>query len=401
MHLWPSTKQPGKALPVKRTRGVWTALTMMVVLLVAACAPATGQSDNAVGQEAVAARPPRPVHAQAPVPQPNGPTVPQPTVPQATVPPAVPVDPPVSTFVTQGSRLGVGGCPIFPDDNAFHASIDRLPVRSDSADVISSIGADSLVVRPAFSAAIWEGSRSGVPINIVDSRTSKIVDFVGGEYSYLSDLWQHPIPDNPRYEGWPGIAWDRHLLVVDSATCISSEFFYVTPASWNPFGFWVAQTAVKIDLTTNKPRARGATTASGLSMLTGTIRYDEVASGQVGHTIAMSIPKIKKAPPVWPAFGTDGRSTDPNAPAMGSWFRLKPNADLSALGPQARVVAEALQLHGAVVTDTNSHGMAMGGEPDTRWDDADLATLQQLNASDFEIIDPAQMMVDPSTMQIR
>ncbi|MGB3411268.1 MAG: hypothetical protein WBA45_08710 [Microthrixaceae bacterium] len=380
--------------------------TMLGIALVAACAPATAQTDNATTADGAVSPPIASAKSDGPsatTPRPTtpSPTLPNPGAPTSSVPPAVPVDPPIGTFVSQGTRLGVGGCPIFPDDNAFHASIGSLPVRSDSADVITSIGGATLGVRPAFSAGIWQGSRSGVPINVVDSRTSEIVDFVGGEYSYLSDLGRHPLPVNPRYEGWPGIAWDRHLLVVDSATCISSEFFYVTPAWMNPFGFWVAQTAVKIDLSTNKPRARGATTASGLSMLTGTIRYDEVASGRLGHTIAMSIPKIKKAPPVWPAFGTDGRSTDPNAPAMGSWFRLKPDTDLSTLGPQARVVAEALKLHGAVVTDTNSHGMAMGGEPDTRWDDADLGTLQQLNASDFEIIDPTQMIVDPSTMQIR
>ncbi len=327
------------------------------------------------------------------------PTTTVPAAPTSTTVPSTGGQP--DTYVASGERLGVGGCQLFPRDNAFHADIAKLPVRSDSAQVIESIGSTSLKVRPAFSAGIWEGSRSGIPVNVVDSRTTQIVDFVGGEYSYLSDLGGHPLPAHPRYEGWPGIAWDRHLLVVDSATCISSEFFYVTPAWMNPFGYWVAQTAVKIDLSTNTPRARGATTASGLSMLTGMIRYDEVASGRIGHTIAMAIPKIKKSPPVWPAFGTDGRSTDPNAPAMGTWMRLKPNADLSSLGPQARVVAEALQQHGAVVTDTNHGGMAMGGEPDTRWDDADLATLQTLDASDFEVVDPTPMIIDPASMKIR
>ena len=38
---------------------------------------------------------------------------------------------------------------------------------------------------------------------------------------------------------------------------------------------------------------------------------------------------------------------------MGSWFRLRADADLSGLGPQA-LVARAMQTYGAVLADTRS-----------------------------------------------
>jgi hypothetical protein len=103
---------------------------------------------------------------------------------------------------------------------------------------------------------------------------------------------------------------------------------------------------------------------------------------------------------VWPANGSDGRSTDPDAPPMGTWLRLRSDVDLSHLGPQARVVAEALKVHGAVIFDTGpSYGLM--GEPDTRWADGDLAGLQTLTIGMFEVVDPTPMQVSPTSHQIR
>ena len=87
-------------------------------------------------------------------------------------------------------------------------------------------------------------------------------------------------------------------------------------------------------------------------MLSGLVRYEEVAAGRVDHAVGINLPKVKLAPPIWPANRTDGRSTDPSAPAMGTWFRLRPEVDLSTLGPQARIIAEAMKVHGAVLSDT-------------------------------------------------
>jgi hypothetical protein len=85
---------------------------------------------------------------------------------------------------------------------------------------------------------------------------------------------------------------------------------------------------------------------------------------------------------------------------MGSWFRLRADADLSALGPQALVVARALQTYGAVLADTGP-GLTLAGEPDVRWDDADLATLTSLSMADLQVVDPTPMMVSPDSHQIR
>jgi hypothetical protein len=85
---------------------------------------------------------------------------------------------------------------------------------------------------------------------------------------------------------------------------------------------------------------------------------------------------------------------------MGSWLRLRSDADVSRLGPQARIVAEALRDHGAIVSDTGP-GFVVRGEPDLRWDDDDIDTLGELTMDDFEIVDAAPMMVSPDSYQLR
>ncbi|MGB3411269.1 MAG: hypothetical protein WBA45_08715 [Microthrixaceae bacterium] len=317
--------------------------------------------------------------------------------PGASAPGDSPSTAPVGSHVTEGERLGIENCAVFPPDHAFHADVSKLPVATGSQQTIASAGAD-LMLLPGFSSLVWQGSRTGLPINIVDSTKVSSVDVLGGKYREISDLNDHPIPESPRIEGFPGAAWDRHMLLVDTATCTSHEFFYVKRVPI--IGKWHAETAAKFDLNSNAIRKRGSTKAAGTSMLAGLIRYDEVQRGRIDHVMSFSLPKISTRPPVWPASGTDGRSDDPDAPPMGTWFRLRDDVDLSGLAPDALVIAKALQTHGAIVDDTGPEYMGLGGENDERWNDVEIETLKQLKLSDFEVVDPSSMMVTADSYQI-
>jgi hypothetical protein len=101
---------------------------------------------------------------------------------------------------------------------------------------------------------------------------------------------------------------------------------------------------------------------------------------------------------VWPARHRAG-SSDATAAPMGAWLRLKPGVDLSHLGPQARVVARALQVHGAIVAD-NGSSWYISGAPDARWDNDDLHGLGALKGSDFEFVDPSSMMTGPDSGKV-
>ncbi len=313
-------------------------------------------------------------------------TVPAPAAPAPAAPaPAAPA-----------GRTDLAGCPRFPADNAFNAHVLNLPVRPDSAATIAAAGGAGQRVRAGFTSGIWQGSRGGYPVNVVDSRTDVSVDYLINAYPGVSDPNGHTLPAVPRFEGWPVIAWDRHLLTVDTATCTSSEAFNVSPPWENPLGRWIADSAVHFDLRSNDLPARGSATASGLSLLHGLVRYDEVASGRVAHAVSVTLPQIRQGAAVWPARYSDGRSTNPAAPQMGAWLRLRADVDLSGLGPQARTVAEAMKVHGAVVSDTGPGGLVVNGEPDERWNDSDLSGLGSLTMADFEVVDASGMRVDDS-----
>jgi hypothetical protein len=282
--------------------------------------------------------------------------------------------------------------------------VTALPVRPDSGGTIQAMG-PSTNLMAGFGSTVWQGSRLGLPTNVVDSRTSLHHDvLVSNLYAETSETADVPWPETPRFEGWPGRAWDKHLMVIDSATCSSWEAINMQPPGENYYATllnrWYADKVVKLDLNSNDIPAQGTVTASGLSMLAGLVRYDEVATGRVDHVLTMASPIIRQGPSVWPAKGNDGRSTNPAAPPMGTWLRLRADVDISRLGPQARVVAQAMKDHGVVINDSGPN-MAVTGEPDTRWSDADLAGLRSLTVGMFEVVDPSPMQVSPNSYQIR
>jgi hypothetical protein len=94
------------------------------------------------------------------------------------------------------------------------------------------------------------------------------------------------------------------------------------------------------------------------------------------------------------------QSQDPDAPPMGAWLRLRAEADLSALGPQARVIAEGLQRYGMILSDTGPN-FGIRGTPDARWSREDLRTLRTLTSTDFEVVDVSDVMVQPDSMEAR
>ena len=75
-----------------------------------------------------------------------------------------------------------------------------------------------------------------------------------------------------------------------------------------------------------------------------------------------------------------------NLPPMGLRVRLKASVDISAFGPQARVVLTALQRYGMILAD-NGSPWYISGTPDSRWNDDELHHLQQLTGADFEVVD--------------
>jgi hypothetical protein len=269
---------------------------------------------------------------------------------------------------------GAPRCTVFPASNVWNERVDSLPVAVDSDTLIASIGL-TRYLHPDFSSIA--GGDYGIPYNVVGRHARKVrVRFTWADES---DPGRYAIPRRARFENGS----DRHLLVVDRSRCRLYELYDVHHRS----NGWHAGSGAIWDLASNALRPAGWTSAdaAGLPILPGLARYDEVAAGAILHALRFTAPETRRAY-IYPARHFASNSNDPALPPMGLRVRLKASVDISHFGPQARVILTALKEYGMILADNGSPWF-ISGAPDPAWDDDDLHGLQQLNGSDFEVVD--------------
>jgi hypothetical protein len=263
-------------------------------------------------------------------------------------------------------------------------------VKANSAAVIASIGT-AKHVHADFGSGTWDGGPIGIPITIAPGGTAKVR--VAFDYADESDKGPYPIPANALVEGGPQADGDRHVLVVDPATCTDYELY---DAHRNADGSWSAGSGAVFNLRSDALRPSGWTSAdaAGLPILPGLARYAEAATGTIDHALRITVPKSSDTF-VWPARHEAGDS-GANLPPMGLRVRLKASVDISHLPSQARAVAQALKTYGAIVAD-NGSAWYVSGAPDDHWDNDQLQKLGGLSGSDFEVVDVSGLEVSPGS----
>jgi len=271
-------------------------------------------------------------------------------------------------------------CPVLPASNHFNTRVDALPVASNSAALVASIGAASRF-HADFGSGTYEGAPIGIPYVVVGRGQRKST--VAFEYADESDKGPYPIPANPPIEGGSDSDGDRHILIVDRDACRLYELFSVRRQN----GGWSAGSGAIFNLRSNRLRPAGWTSAdaAGLPILPGLARYSDVAKGSIDHALRFTARRTRRAF-VYPARHFASSDADAALPPMGTRVRLKASTDLSGLGKQARIVARALKRYGALLAD-NGSPWYFSGAPDSRWDNDDLHTLDRLKGSDFEVVD--------------
>ena len=277
-------------------------------------------------------------------------------------------------------------CPLLPASNPFNQRVDALPVAANSATLIGSIGVDA-AAKADFGSGLYDGGPIGIPYKVVRGTQKRVpVTFA---YSGESDRGPYPLPANVPIEGGRNADGDRHVIVVDRDRCKLYELFDAHPLDGGKR--WRAGSGAIFDLRSNKLRPRGWTSAdaAGLPILPGLARYGEVAKGSIDHALRFTARRTRRAY-VHPARHFASNSDDPALPPMGLRVRLKRGADLGNLGPQARIVARALQRYGAILADNGSPWF-FSGAPDRRWDNDDLQTLRRLSGADFEVVDTRRL----------
>lgn len=278
---------------------------------------------------------------------------------------------------------------LLPDEALFYRPVADLPVATDSDRWIAS--QTSFPVRAAFGGEVEDGVVWGIPFNLVDDSTPRI-DVELTQYPDASYPGPYPITDPAYIESMPTYHFDQHYVALD----LQRRQVWELIATRRWFGRWQAGAGETWSMD-SLDYPDGSSIAAGLPLLPGSVTYAEVASGRVDHAILGVSAVTAVGTSVWPATGSDGRSTDPNAPPMGAWMRLKSDVDLSQLGPQAQVVARAAQQYGVILSDTGPE-FSLRGTPDGRWDTEDLRSLRTLTTDDFEFVDTSGVMVSPDSM---
>jgi hypothetical protein len=181
------------------------------------------------------------------------------------------------------------------------------------------------------------------------------------DYWLLQREWEAvPIPADAR----PAAGSDGHLVVHQPSTDTLWEFwrFQRGPDGWH------ARWGGKMRHVSRNPGAFPAplgATATGLPLIAGLIRPEELRRGHIDHALAFSLPEARAGVFARPATRTDGQTDSPGAIPLGTRFRIDPDLDLGRLSltPVGRMIAEAAQRYGIVVRDKGGSISFYGEDP--------------------------------------
>jgi hypothetical protein len=274
---------------------------------------------------------------------------------------------------------------VFPATSPWNEPVDRLPVARDSSRIIARIGLGD-PVHPDFGTR-YAGAPNGTPYTVVGGATRRVP--VRFTYASQSDRGPYPIPPRVAIEGGPRATGDRHVIVVDRATCTDYELFDAHPRDGGRR--WTAGSGAIFHLRSDRLRPAGWTSAdaAGLPILPGLAKYPEVAAGAIDHALRFTAPCTGQRF-VYPARHEAATCSGAFAPPMGLRVRLKRSVDIRTLPRQARIVATALKRYGMILADNGSPWF-ISGSPDPRWDDGALHELDGLQGRDFQVVDTGSL----------
>ncbi len=296
------------------------------------------------------------------------------------------------------SEPGLGSCQVFPDppaslsphapslpnEAAWNQDISKAPRDPRSAAYIAYIdshGGDHL--HPDFGSP----RAYGFPFAVVGPGQRQLpIHYTA--YGAESSPGPFPVPGGAPVEGGKRSDGDRHVLVVDRASCKLYELYRAFFQA-KPKPHWNADAGVAWDLgsTALRPDSWTSADAAGLPIFPGLVRYDEVAAGHLDHAIRLTVESTRDAW-VHPASHCAGDTSSASAPPMGLRLRLKAGYGLGGFSGPAKTIAEAMKHYGLIVADNGSNWY-FSGSSDRRWDDENLDQLKRIPGSAFEVVKSA------------
>ena len=281
----------------------------------------------------------------------------------------------------------LGGCEIFPGDNAWNRDVSGDPVHPNSAALIAAMQPDRGLHLDLGTTEEYYG----IPYAVVpDDQPLVPIEYGtdGIDYSDESDPGPMPIPLDAPIEGGSSEApdpssGDRHVLVLRQGDCTLFEL-YNTERSAS--GFRVSSSAIW-NLRVNHTRPPGWTSADagGLPILPGLLKYEEVAANRLHHALRFTVPQVRRAY-VAPASHC-GPHDNASLPPYGTRVRLKAGFSLAPYSGDALVILTAMKRYGLMLADQGS-AWYVTGTSDPRWEDAlDQLRENGVSGGDFEVVE--------------
>jgi hypothetical protein len=276
----------------------------------------------------------------------------------------------------------VGDCTVFPADNPWNQDVSALPVHPDSDAFIDSIGRDTSL-HPDFG-TFYEGGPIGIPYATVTAAQPMVpIEFVA--YGDESDPGPYPIPPDALVEGGPDSDGDRHVLVVETESCMLYELYRAFPIGGG--ASWEADSGAVFDLKINDhhPETWTSADAAGLPIFAGLVRYDEIVeSGVLPHAVRFTV-SSSQAGYIFPARHYASSDPDPSLPPMGLRVRMKASYDCSGYSQEVQVICAGMKRYGMIVADNGSDWYVSGAH-DPRWNDDALRDLRNITGDAFEVV---------------
>jgi hypothetical protein len=272
-------------------------------------------------------------------------------------------------------------CSYFQGGAYYTQPVTNAAVDADSASYINSMtGAGN-------SGGFWIAAHPVEFVNVADATTPKRP--VKQKVTYHRFDAPFPWADGFRIEPLS----DAHGIVISSPACELYETYDTGFAG----GILSAYSGARWDLNGPfVPLAPGnpSAMASGLSVYAGLVRWDEVASGKIDHALNWSAPAgtVTQWTFVLPASDTDGivyTGSSAYQLPYGAHLRLRASFDISRFGPQSAAIARAMKTYGVYLADTakeNELYNAIAPDGADRWDASDLAALESIRISDFDVL---------------
>lgn len=208
------------------------------------------------------------------------------------------------------------------------------------------------------------------PIYTVDSSVARVrVDYdscggAPGDPEWLTRQWNAQFASVPVPAGARGASGEDSEIAIWSPS--TDELWELWRFRKTPSGY-SACWGGKIS---NASSSNGVHTypfgvsASGLSLMGGTVRAEELKAGSINHAIAIGINAPRAGVMSWPANRSDGTSNDQNAIPEGTRLRLDPSLDVDSLhiSSVAKTIAKAAQTYGFIVRDNTGGPIVVYGE---------------------------------------